>query len=121
MPPFSSLQNPQMLEFECHYRVDKWETGKYFNFVEEVCNTADRERPEEECDPPPCPTTPIPTEESSSGTVGLILLVFRGKKCDLDVNLSKNQSTNILQEKLSEVFKVMCDELQHVGLGLETV
>ncbi|XP_014914146.1 kit ligand a [Poecilia latipinna] len=61
-----SNMNTQMLEFECHYRDDKWETGKYFNFVEEVCNTADRERPEEECDPPPCPTTPIPTEESSS-------------------------------------------------------
>ncbi|XP_027891932.1 kit ligand a [Xiphophorus couchianus] len=61
-----SNMNPQMLEFECHYRVDKWETGKYFNFVEEVCNTADRERPEEECDPPPCPTTPIPTEKTIS-------------------------------------------------------
>uniref|UniRef100_A0A096MIK1 Kit ligand n=1 Tax=Poecilia formosa TaxID=48698 RepID=A0A096MIK1_POEFO len=84
-----SNMNTQMLEFECHYRDDKWETGKYFNFVEEVCNTADRERPEEECDPPPCPTTPIPTEESSSGTAGFILLVFRGK------NVSLKQSSNL--------------------------
>ncbi|XP_024279863.1 kit ligand isoform X1 [Oncorhynchus tshawytscha] len=45
-------------DFECHYRDEKWQTGHYFQFVEDFLNTArsNRDLPEE-CDPPPCPTT----------------------------------------------------------------
>uniref|UniRef100_A0AAY5L2Y2 Kit ligand n=1 Tax=Esox lucius TaxID=8010 RepID=A0AAY5L2Y2_ESOLU len=47
-----------MNDFECHYRDDQWQTGRYFHFVENILKTArsNRNSPEE-CDPPPCPTT----------------------------------------------------------------
>ncbi|KAJ8002722.1 hypothetical protein DPEC_G00161890 [Dallia pectoralis] len=47
-----------MNDFECHYRNDQWQTGRYFRFVEKVLIAARSNRVlPEECDPPPCPTT----------------------------------------------------------------
>ncbi|KAM4734997.1 kit ligand a [Anableps anableps] len=58
--------NDHMLEFMCHYREERWETGRYFDYVKELYRAAENEDPDDDCDPPPCPTTPIPTEESST-------------------------------------------------------
>lgn len=49
-----------MLEFQCHYRQEKWLTPRYFEFVEDFFNTANSSREAEDCEPPPCPTTPKP-------------------------------------------------------------
>ncbi|XP_060784400.1 kit ligand a isoform X2 [Neoarius graeffei] len=46
-----------MLEFQCHYREEKWLTPRYFEFVEDFFNTANSSREVEDCEPPPCPTT----------------------------------------------------------------
>ncbi|XP_017330508.1 kit ligand a [Ictalurus punctatus] len=50
------LEN-SMLEFQCHYREEKWLTPRYFKFVEDFFNTANSSREVEDCEPPPCPTT----------------------------------------------------------------
>lgn len=57
-----------MDEFNCHYREERWETEKYFDFFKELYRAAPSENKSEECDPPPCPTTPTPppTEEYST-------------------------------------------------------
>ncbi|XP_046706218.1 kit ligand a [Silurus meridionalis] len=52
----NSLES-SMLEFQCHYREEKWLTPRYFQFVEDFFNTANSSREEEDCEPPPCPTT----------------------------------------------------------------
>ncbi|KAL7885497.1 hypothetical protein AOLI_G00057920 [Acnodon oligacanthus] len=44
-------------EFDCHYREEKWLTGRYFEFVEDFFNTANSSREDVDCEPPPCPTT----------------------------------------------------------------
>ncbi|KAM4554485.1 kit ligand a [Fundulus diaphanus] len=64
-------------DFECHYSTERWESGKYFDFLQELFRAAPNETYSEECDPPPCPTTPVSTEEYSAGIVGSILLIFR--------------------------------------------
>lgn len=46
-----------MLEFQCHYREEKWLTPRYFQFVEDFFSTANSSREVEDCEPPPCPTT----------------------------------------------------------------
>ncbi|KAM9470341.1 kit ligand a [Clarias gariepinus] len=45
-----------MLEFQCHYREEKWLTPRYFEFVEDFFNTANSSN-DEDCEPPPCPRT----------------------------------------------------------------
>ncbi|KAB5571628.1 hypothetical protein PHYPO_G00227240 [Pangasianodon hypophthalmus] len=54
-----------MLEFQCHYREEKWLTPRYFEFVEDFFNTANSSREVEDCEPPPCPTT-IKTKETTT-------------------------------------------------------
>lgn len=51
------FQEDSMLEFQCHYREEKWLTPRYFEFVEDFFNTANSSREVEDCEPPPCPTT----------------------------------------------------------------
>lgn len=46
-----------MLEFQCHYREEKWLTPRYFEFVEDFFNTANSSREVDDCEPPPCPAT----------------------------------------------------------------
>ncbi|KAI5617258.1 kit ligand precursor, partial [Silurus asotus] len=52
----NSLES-SMLEFQCHYREEKWLTPRYFQFVEDFFNTANSSREDEDCEPPPCPAT----------------------------------------------------------------
>ncbi|XP_047208091.1 kit ligand a isoform X2 [Girardinichthys multiradiatus] len=58
-----------MLDFMCHYREERWDTGKYFDFVNELFRAAENESYSEECEPPPCPTTPVPTKEYSTDQI----------------------------------------------------
>uniref|UniRef100_A0A3Q2PAV9 Kit ligand n=1 Tax=Fundulus heteroclitus TaxID=8078 RepID=A0A3Q2PAV9_FUNHE len=53
-------------DFECHYSTERWETGTYFDFLQELFRAAPNENVSEECDPPPCPTIPVSTEEYSA-------------------------------------------------------
>ncbi|XP_028287546.1 kit ligand a [Parambassis ranga] len=65
-----------MYDFECHYREERWQTGRYFDFVKDFLATAaqrftTRDSESNECEPPPCPTTPYTdtTEEYSQGSL----------------------------------------------------
>lgn len=56
---------PFMYEFECHYREERWQTVRYFDFVKDFLIAAQNREDSDDCDPPPCPTTPhtVTTEE----------------------------------------------------------
>lgn len=59
-----------MYDFECHYREERWQTAQYFEFVTDFLTAAQRrDDSDDECDPPPCPTTPYTetTEEYLKG------------------------------------------------------
>ncbi|XP_071781631.1 kit ligand a isoform X1 [Centroberyx gerrardi] len=49
---------PAMYDFECHYRTERWQTARYFDFVEDFLIAAQFREDSADCDPPPCPTTP---------------------------------------------------------------
>ncbi|KAM9351548.1 kit ligand a isoform 2-T2 [Symphorus nematophorus] len=49
---------PIMYDFECHYREDRWQTARYFDFVKDFLIAAQNREDSDDCDPPPCPTTP---------------------------------------------------------------
>ncbi|XP_067349734.1 kit ligand a isoform X6 [Channa argus] len=46
-----------MLDFQCHYRTEKWQTAQYFDFVKDFFVAAKNREYSDDCDPPPCPTT----------------------------------------------------------------
>ncbi|KAM4618851.1 kit ligand a [Polymixia lowei] len=48
---------PTMYDFECHYREERWQTARYFEFVENFLRAVNNTTNSAECDPPPCPTT----------------------------------------------------------------
>lgn len=58
-----------MYDFECHYRKERWQTAPYFDFVKEFLIAAQNRDNSDDCDPPPCPTTPhtVTTEENLTG------------------------------------------------------
>ncbi|KAK2842696.1 hypothetical protein Q5P01_012896 [Channa striata] len=69
-----------MLEFECHYRKERWQTEQYFEFVKDFFVAAQNREYAHHCEPPPCPTTsqtvvtdgetsptPIPTPTCQAG------------------------------------------------------
>lgn len=47
-----------MYEFECHYREERWQTERYFDFLKEYLIAAKNEGDSYDCHPPPCPFTP---------------------------------------------------------------
>lgn len=47
-----------MYDFECHYRKERWQTARYFDFVKDFLIAAQDKEDSDDCDPPPCPTTP---------------------------------------------------------------
>ncbi|XP_063053835.1 kit ligand a isoform X2 [Engraulis encrasicolus] len=58
-----------MLEFQCHYREEKWPTLEYFEFVEYFFKIANSSREEEEdCESPPCPTVEVTTSSTSTSS-----------------------------------------------------
>ncbi|XP_073328804.1 kit ligand a [Pagrus major] len=60
-----------MYDFECHYREERWQTARYFDFVKDFLIAAQNREDSDDCDPPPCPTTPhtTTTEQYSKETV----------------------------------------------------
>ncbi|XP_075326629.1 kit ligand a isoform X2 [Odontesthes bonariensis] len=59
-----------MYEFECHYRRERWQTEQYFDFVKDFLTAAQNKHDSDDCDAPPCPTTPqtVTTEEYLEGS-----------------------------------------------------
>nr|ABW91106.1 kit ligand [Gasterosteus aculeatus aculeatus]ABW91112.1 kit ligand [Gasterosteus aculeatus aculeatus] len=47
-----------MNDFQCHYREERWQTARYFDFVKDFLIAAQNREDSDYCDPPPCPTTP---------------------------------------------------------------
>lgn len=45
-----------MYDFECHYREERWQTARYFDFVKDFLIAAQSRDDSDDCDPPPCPT-----------------------------------------------------------------
>ncbi|KAF7644596.1 hypothetical protein LDENG_00219380, partial [Lucifuga dentata] len=61
---------PAMYDFECHYRIERWHTARYFDFVKNFLIAAQHRENSDDCDPPPCPTTPHtppPTGQHATG------------------------------------------------------
>lgn len=48
-----------MYDFECHYRKERWQTARYFDFVKDFLIAVQNREDKDDCDPPPCPTTPL--------------------------------------------------------------
>ncbi|XP_040894227.1 kit ligand a [Toxotes jaculatrix] len=67
---------PIMYDFECHYREERWQTARYFDFVKDFLIAAQNREDSDDCDPPPCPTTPYtettvyPKESPTSSSKG---------------------------------------------------
>ena len=70
-----SPQEPIMYEFDCHYRKERWHTAQYFDLIKEFLIAAQNGDTSDDCEPPPCPTTPppVPTEEYLTGNQGNLL------------------------------------------------
>lgn len=49
---------PIMYDFECHYREERWQTARYFDFVKDFLLAAQNREVSDDCEPPTCPTTP---------------------------------------------------------------
>ncbi|KAM8892851.1 kit ligand a isoform 3-T5 [Spinachia spinachia] len=64
-----------MYEFECHYREERWQTGRYFDFVKDFLIAAQNKEDSDDCDSPPCPTTPsaVTTDEYSNDSETRVL------------------------------------------------
>lgn len=89
-----------MQQFECHYREEKWLTGRYFKFVEDFFNTANSSREEAGCDSPPCPTT---TKTTISTTVTTAVTQHHSKGSSFAENSTAhkgNTNERILPEVL---------------------
>uniref|UniRef100_A0A3Q2Y7Q3 Kit ligand n=1 Tax=Hippocampus comes TaxID=109280 RepID=A0A3Q2Y7Q3_HIPCM len=52
-----------MYDFECHYREERWPTEQYFEFVSDFLASAQHRDDSDDCEPPPCPTTPYTQTE----------------------------------------------------------
>lgn len=51
---------PIMNDFLCHYREERWPTEQYFDFVKDFLMEV-QYKDSDDCEPPPCPTTHLPT------------------------------------------------------------
>ncbi|XP_062403314.1 kit ligand a isoform X5 [Sardina pilchardus] len=65
-------EDDTMLEFQCHYREEKWPTGEYFEFVEYFFKMANSSRENEDCESPPCPTVEVTTTTSYATKAGSV-------------------------------------------------
>lgn len=63
--------NDIMLDFECHYREERFDTNQYFDFIEDLLRAVENKEDAHDCDVPPCPTSPLTekySEESPTPT-----------------------------------------------------
>ncbi|XP_029909785.1 kit ligand a isoform X3 [Myripristis murdjan] len=61
---------PDMYDFLCHYRKERWPTARYFDYVEDFLIAAQDRQDSADCDPPPCPTTPYAITTATDYTTG---------------------------------------------------
>ncbi|XP_072291651.1 kit ligand a [Eucyclogobius newberryi] len=57
--------DPIMFDFQCHYREERWATARYFDFVKDFLTAAQLKEFLDDCEPPPCPTTQLPTTSAA--------------------------------------------------------
>ncbi|XP_020774834.1 kit ligand a [Boleophthalmus pectinirostris] len=58
-----------MFDFQCHYREERWATARYFDYVKDfLTETQQLKEFVDDCDPPPCPTTQLPTTTTTTVT-----------------------------------------------------
>lgn len=62
-----------MYDFECHYREERWQTSRYFDFIKDFLLAAQIREASDDCEPPPCPTTSY-TETTEAYLTGECLL-----------------------------------------------
>lgn len=77
-----SLQEPIMFEFECHYREEKWQTARYFDFVKTFLLAAQNREDSDDCTPLPCPTTPYQAEEYLKGSCVCLFFLSLSLFCE---------------------------------------
>ncbi|KAJ0029088.1 hypothetical protein NQD34_004085 [Periophthalmus magnuspinnatus] len=59
--------DPIMLDFQCHYRDERWATASYFDYVKDfLTETQQLKEFSDDCDPPPCPTPQLPTTTTAT-------------------------------------------------------
>lgn len=83
MRPLESI----MLDFECHYRKERWQTGFYFDLVEDFLKIASQEesrRDLADCEPAPCPTETTTTTTATTTTKHStrVKSLTKGADCD---------------------------------------
>ncbi|KAM9854560.1 kit ligand a [Aulostomus maculatus] len=88
---------PIMFEFQCHYREERWQTAQYFEFVTDFLIAAQRREDSDDCDPPPCPTTPY-TVTSEEYLTDSSTSSSRGSQCDLSTGCKTHQQERLLSE-----------------------
>ncbi|XP_022602012.1 kit ligand [Seriola lalandi dorsalis] len=87
---------PIMYDFECHYREERWQTARYFDFVKDFLIAAQNREDSDDCDPPPCPTTPYTVTEEylkASPTSS-----SKGSDCPTGCNPLPNKEARFLPE-----------------------
>ncbi|XP_035013233.2 kit ligand a isoform X2 [Hippoglossus stenolepis] len=88
---------PIMYDFECHYREERWQTARYFDFVKDFLIAAQNREDSDDCNPPPCPTTPYTVttedylEESPTSS-------SKGSDCTTGCNPLEIQGERLLPE-----------------------
>lgn len=56
---------PIMIDFQCHFREERWPTAQYFDFVKDFLTAAQRKEFSDDCEPPPCPSTEQPAPSAT--------------------------------------------------------
>ncbi|XP_056907217.1 kit ligand a isoform X1 [Takifugu flavidus] len=72
---------PIMYEFDCHYRKERWQTAKYFDLVKEFLIAAQNGDNSDDCEPPPCPTSPRPVTTEEYLTESSTAISSNGPEC----------------------------------------
>ncbi|XP_034735029.1 kit ligand a [Etheostoma cragini] len=89
---------PIMYDFECHYRKDRWQTVRYFDFVKDFLIAAQNKEESDDCDPPPCPTTQdtVTTEYSTDSP----LPTNKGTTCAVCTTGETSALTEVVERSL---------------------
>ncbi|KAL6106274.1 kitlg [Pungitius sinensis] len=87
-----------MYEFDCHWREERWQTERYFDFVKDFLIAAQNKEYSDDCDPPPCPTTPyaVTTEEYSRVTPA------PSSKDECETGCNQHAETRVLSEVVEQ-------------------
>ncbi|XP_029909784.1 kit ligand a isoform X2 [Myripristis murdjan] len=91
---------PDMYDFLCHYRKERWPTARYFDYVEDFLIAAQDRQDSADCDPPPCPTTPYAITTATDYTTEKPSSTNKVADCDpasTDCN-SRNEPLRFLPE-----------------------